>query len=351
MKHLPFHSIYRENFEVVEERQGHVRLFPHTAQLPIIHRALNLEFLGPLPGKLSRLDHRASDFDRIVRKMAALLFTTGFNGSRTDEVRLMPLPDPNRIAQVAVVQHVRKDTRLGLCHRFRFYAGPGFCPEILLNGKRLVFSDHALERFSTRVTHPIGGDVTDFLLTFYGTQHLSLPIPGGRAFFSSMAPSFLAFPYKESATEFFITTCLTIDQLHSFEVELPPPAYNLHYGKEFTRPTIRHWYPTNVLKAMHTSWERKIPVSGLESLAAKNRWSRLAQVIPEVTRHKGHGPASRLLFLDHIPGPCTLEIRPTESEPRCDELQSYKDWKPDQDWEAIFAENLSPPDHYDRIKS
>jgi hypothetical protein len=32
--HVPFHSIYRENFEVVEERQDRVSRFPHTEQLP-----------------------------------------------------------------------------------------------------------------------------------------------------------------------------------------------------------------------------------------------------------------------------------------------------------------------------
>ena len=50
LKHEPFQSIFRPDFEVVEERQGRVRLYPHTAQLPLLHRALD-----PLtsPAKLS----------------------------------------------------------------------------------------------------------------------------------------------------------------------------------------------------------------------------------------------------------------------------------------------------------
>ena len=51
MKHIPFESIYREQFEVVEERHGHVSLYPHTDQLPLLLRALNLEFLGGLPDR------------------------------------------------------------------------------------------------------------------------------------------------------------------------------------------------------------------------------------------------------------------------------------------------------------
>jgi hypothetical protein len=42
MKHNPFQSNYREEFEVVEQRLGNVTLYPHTDQLPQLHRALNL---------------------------------------------------------------------------------------------------------------------------------------------------------------------------------------------------------------------------------------------------------------------------------------------------------------------
>jgi len=58
MKHLPFESIYRQDFQVVEQRQGNVTLYPHTDQLPVLLRALNLEFYGALPDRVARVDHR-----------------------------------------------------------------------------------------------------------------------------------------------------------------------------------------------------------------------------------------------------------------------------------------------------
>ena len=351
MKHLPFHSIYRENFEVVEERQGHVRLFPHTAQLPIIHRALNLEFLGPLPGKLSRLDHRAKDLDLITRRTAAMLYCGVVNAARRDQVLLINLPDRQRVNRIAVVQHLRKETRLGLCHRFRFYAGPDFFPELYLNGKRIVFSDHAVDRLTTRIPGNLGSDLCDLLLTFYGTPMISVPLAGGRAFFVSLPPSLAAFPYKESEHEFFITTCLTIDQLHSFEVEFPPHAYNWHYDPVFTPPSVRHWSPTAAMAAFRKIWEHKAPIPEQKEAPKSIPWSRMAQWLPEISRREGHGPGSRIRFTDGVCGPSEVVYLPDQAEPAINELDGYKKAIPNQDWDAIFAEQLAPPDHYDRIKS
>jgi hypothetical protein len=87
MKHLPFQSIYRSDFEVVEDRHGKVRLFPHTGQLPVLHRALNLEFLGPLPGRIARVDRRADDLHKIQLRTAALLYASTVNASRPDALR------------------------------------------------------------------------------------------------------------------------------------------------------------------------------------------------------------------------------------------------------------------------
>jgi hypothetical protein len=49
MKHNPFQSIYREDFEVLEQRIGHTSYYPHNEQLPLLLRAINLEFHGGLP--------------------------------------------------------------------------------------------------------------------------------------------------------------------------------------------------------------------------------------------------------------------------------------------------------------
>ena len=59
LKHRPFQSIYRPEFEVVGQQLGNQRLYPHTDQLPLLWRALNLEFYGALPGHIARTDKRA----------------------------------------------------------------------------------------------------------------------------------------------------------------------------------------------------------------------------------------------------------------------------------------------------
>ena len=86
MKHIPFQSHYRENFEVVEERHGHVRLYPHTDQLPLLLRALNLEFLGGLPDRLARVDKRADGFRKIILRHAALMYCASLNAARPDRL-------------------------------------------------------------------------------------------------------------------------------------------------------------------------------------------------------------------------------------------------------------------------
>ena len=48
MKHVPFQSNYRPDFEVVEERRGNLSLYPHTEQLPLLLRALNAMVLKGL---------------------------------------------------------------------------------------------------------------------------------------------------------------------------------------------------------------------------------------------------------------------------------------------------------------
>ena len=42
IKHVPFQSIYRQEYEVVEERRGDLSLYPHTDQLPVIFPASTL---------------------------------------------------------------------------------------------------------------------------------------------------------------------------------------------------------------------------------------------------------------------------------------------------------------------
>ncbi len=351
MKHLPFQSIYRSDFEVVEERHGQVRLFPHTEQLPVLHRALNLEFLGPLPGRIARVDRRADGFHKIMLRSAALMYASIVNASRPDALRLYQLLDPDLVAKVTLVQQITKDTRLGRCHRFRFYGGPDFSPEIYLSGKRVVFADHVLERFSKRVPHHIGEDVSDLLMTFFGGAKISLPVGPGRAFVTRFDDSILAFPYKESEHEFFITTCLTINEMNSLQMELPPQTFNFHYGPAFTRPRIRNWIPTAEMREVYKRWQNKIPLSPSDPPLPNQRWARMASWIRDLDEREGHGPGSRICFVDNIPGPCEVTYLPGETEPQFDELEAYKKTDSRFDWDAIFAQQDDPRQELELVLS
>jgi hypothetical protein len=338
MKHLPFKSIYRENFEVVEQRQGRESRFPHDDQLPIIWRALDMEFRDGLPGRFARVDKRADGFHKVVRRHCALMYCMSVNGVRSDGVRLMSLPDQDLVGQVAVVQQVTRECRKGRTHEFRFYAGPNFQPEIRLSGKRVVFSTHALERFSTRVPNFVGADITHLLLAFYGTPVFSMPLGVGSALVVPYDKSLLAFTYKESPDEFFITTCLTVKELSILKFRLPPLVYNWHYGESFTLPQVRHWAPSNHVKEFMDAWNRKTPFDPPQAPGNRHDWKRWGAMMKDLLVRQGHGPGSEVCFLDNIPGPNVLESKPGQSPMAYDELAEYKRWKPEEEWDAVFAE-------------
>ncbi len=60
-------------------------------------------------------------------------------------------------------------------------------------------------------------------------------------------------------------------------------------------------------------------------------------MIRDLCEREGHGPGSRICFLDHIPGPCELTLLPDEKEPRYDEREAYKKVEPEVDWDTVFA--------------
>ena len=64
----------------------------------------------------------------------------------------------------------------------------------------------------------------------------------------------------------------------------------------------------------------------------------MAPRVKDLTQENGHGPASRLVFLDHVPGPCTIEIKPGESELVFDEVAEFKRIEPSDDWDSLIAE-------------
>jgi len=337
MKHLPFDSVYRQDFEVVEQRIGNIRLYPHTDQLPILLRALNHEFYGGLPPRIARVDHRGTGFDKIVLRMSAMMFCNYINSHRKDDVRLLELPSPDLVSKVCIVQQITEHTPMGACHRFKFYAGALF-QEVRMSGKRLVFADHVLQRFSARVPNKISNDLSELLLTFFGGTLVAMRTGASRSFVVTFGDSLLAFPFKESADEFFITTCLSINELPSLEIELPPFVVNLHYSDTFALPKLRNWSPTLTVQERHARWRRKSPLPPAEPMAKELSWGNIAYWIRDEERRQGHGDGSRLVFQDHIPGPNVFDFKPGEQEPLGDDLQFLKQTMPDVDWDALVAD-------------
>jgi len=347
-RHHPFHSSYRPDFEVVEERHGRVSLFPHTEQLPRLHRALELEFKTGLPGYLARVDRRGDGYHKHLLRQAAMMFCSCFNGARPDGIRLMALADRDLVTRLTVVQQIAEDRREGRVHRFKFYGGPDFFEEIRLSGRQMVFADHVLERFSQRVTVPLGNDLSWLFLVVFGTPYISLPVGPHYAFVLPYLESLLVFPFVLDEAEFLFKSCLTLNEIHSIAPHLPAPAFNLHYGTEFAVPRLRHWHPTGQMYKLIKKWEQKVVAQpNTAALPEKLSWHRLASWIKDLEDKNGHGPGTRFFFWDHIPGPCVFSIKPNEPEPLQDERQFYRDHFPDRDWEQVFAEQeattLHPP--------
>jgi hypothetical protein len=340
--HTPFHSIYRPNFEVVAERQGKTTLFPHTAQLPVLLRALHLEFFGALPPKVARVDKRADGYHKYLLKSVSDMFCLAFNADRKDGLHLLSLPDANRICRPVLVQQITEQTPLGRTHRFRFYGKDGFLPDVYLSGKRMVFADHVLERFSTRVPNPAGHDLSYFLCSIFGSFYISMPVGAARACVLSYFDSLLAFTYTETDEEFFFTTCLTVNEINSLTPELPPQPLNLHYGQAFTRPTIRNWIVIGQMKMLYELWKAKKPFTvPNQTLPPGLSWKKLASFVRDVAAKEGYGPGTELHFLDDIPCPFLFACRPGEPAGAFDELSAYKKTDPNVDWDAVFAESAA----------
>jgi hypothetical protein len=338
-KHLPFHSIYRENYEVVEERQRKVSLYPHTEQLPLLLRALNLEFFSKLPDRIARVDHRGDGFHKIVLYHATMMFCQCLNRTRADRLRLFNLPNPDLVTKVSIVQQITEERPRGPVHRFRFYTGPDFFPEIRLSGRRLVFADHVLQRFSMRVPNYVGEDLANFLETFYGHAVISLPCGPGRAFIVPYRNSILAFPYREETPgEYFIATCLTLNEINRLPPELPPCVHNFHYAETYTSPKLRHWITIQRFIETYERWTKKQAMEPLTDGKKRFKWDhKLGLVMRDVCANDGHGRDSRLLFLDQIPGPHVTMLKPGQKEVLVDEFDCCVKCGGTFDWPAAFA--------------
>jgi len=258
-KHLPFNSKYLQDFEVVEQREGNIGRFPHTEQLPKLLRALNLEFRAGLPDKIARVDHRAKDYMKIQRHQAVLMFCSFINRARQDNLRLRALLDRNLVARISIVQQVIERQERGLLHRFKFYGGDDLFTETYLNGRRIVFAGHVIDRFSERVPNHAGTDLTNFLLLFFGSPAILMECNNSPAFVYSYDESVMAFPIRESDTEkeYFFSTCLTGEVINRLQPLLPPVAYTHTYDAAYQMPAIRNWNPIGWQLGLCELWKRK----------------------------------------------------------------------------------------------
>lgn len=310
MKHLPFASKYRQDFQVVEERRGNLSLYPHTAQLPLLSRALNLEFFQPLPDRVADTNHRGDMTRKLMLNDAVHLFCTHINRNRSDDVCLFEYETADFVAKVGILQHIKESSPQGLVHRFRIYAGHDFVPDLHLNGRRIAFAGHVLERFSKRVEHRVGENLRDLILAFTGSCIFSMPINTGRAFVVPYFNSLLAFTYKETADEYFITTCLTVRELHGLVLEDPVQLAYLHYGPAFTPPSdTRNWDAQPHAGRLYQIWKDQVTLKRTdEPPGVEDTWYLYATRIRRVTE-LDHGLDSRMEFLHQIHGPAKILIR------------------------------------------
>jgi hypothetical protein len=152
--------------------------------------------------------------------------------------------------------------------------------------------------------------------------------------------SLLAFPYKETEDGFFVLTCLTVNEINSLPTELPPHTLNLHYGEAFARPKLRNWIPMKLFKDVHERWQKKNPVPPpLPQTHDPNwRWKKVALWLKNMAVTEGRKPDLRLCFLDHVPGPVTMEFATGMADTGYDELAEFKKVAPQHDWENVFAQ-------------
>jgi hypothetical protein len=317
MKHLPFHSAYRESFQVVEERRGDLTLYPHTEQLPLISRALNFEFYGALPHRVAQTDHRGDMFRKMCLASGANIFCTHIHRDRPDDVLLFHYKTPELVSKVAIVQHIKESTSHGLVHRFRFFSGTDFLPDIHLNGRRIAFAGHVLERFSKRVPHRLGEGLRDLFNSFYGGYIFRMPLHAGHGFVVPLLSSAITYTFKEKDDEYFITTCLSVRETHGLKLEDPAELMYLHYGRAFTPPTDRkNWKSQPYAEKLFQCWQQQSPVERVDDPpSARDTWMSYARIIRNVTELDGFPEGSWMDFLHQLHGPAIVWFRHTSEDP------------------------------------
>jgi hypothetical protein len=114
---------------------------------------------------------------------------------------------------------------------------------------------------------------------------------------------------------------------------------NLHYGADFTRPKLRNWIPMKLAKDILERWQKKIPFPPPQAITPDPnwRWKKVALFLKDMALQTGQKPDLRLCFLDHLPGPVTMEFATGMPDTGYDELAEFKKAAPQHDWDAAFA--------------
>ena len=304
---LNFQSNYRRDFMVVEQRKGDTTYFPHTDQLPILASAITREFQAGLSNYIVKTDVRGDDFRKVLLHEACHEFCHFKNAARQDKVNLFWLTNPDKLTDVAIAQKVTRTSKHGRMHRFRFYLGGKYFQEVYMNGKRMVFTQHAVERFSQRVPCIKGESLTQFLITFYKTLPCHMRVGSGSGLVYLSNNSMVAFPFEETADEIIFKTCLSPNEISNLAENRNSRLYLVHYGKEFKKPDLN---PNSLLKKYENEfmaiWRNNKSLEPERNhLNLDNAtWLQVGRCVEETTRSAGHGAGSKLKFLfESLPGP------------------------------------------------
>ncbi len=339
-KCFSFNSKYLPNFHVVEQREGNLRKLPHTDQLPKLLEALKKEFRDGIPDKIARVDYRSNGFMKIQRFFAAMLFCSHLNRARQDNLRLFALTDRNLVTGISIVQHITQQDDGAPIHRFKFYGGGTLFLDFHLNGRRIAFANHTIERFSERLPNAAGTDLTNLFKVVFGSPAVLMLCNETPCFVYGCDKSIIALPVRDSDTdnEFFFPTCLSINEINKLEMLTPTPAYALHYESDYTMPTVRNWNPIEKAAACFDVWTRKVQPSPPPPTRADNMsWSDMGHKITDVAKDQGHGEGSQIVFFDQTPGPCTIKLVPGNQELRYTDLDWLEKNCPGKDWKQIIA--------------
>jgi hypothetical protein len=120
---------------------------------------------------------------------------------------------------------------------------------------------------------------------------LAFPYVNGTALFPAFTESVIALPYTEGEGELIVSTCLGINEIHSFpEINMPVIALNPHYGTMFKLPRVRTWMPGASALRLKGMWERKSKPPAQLVEQAGRRWGDVAARVARYGARKWSWP-------------------------------------------------------------